>query len=78
MHEDHGSSVPTDDYGSVERVRLVNQQTAAHLLGGITEREVRRRVKDGDLEQVKLGRRSLILVSSIDAYVARLRVSSAA
>jgi len=66
------------DLGEGEPARLLDKRVAARLLGNITVREVENRVADGDLEQVKLGRRALIVAESLDAYVARLREEAAA
>ena len=45
---------------------------AARLLGDITEREVYNRIEARDLETVHLGRRHLIYLPSLDAYVEQL------
>jgi hypothetical protein len=85
MHEDNPSNIRTHaeafapvDLGDCEPARLLDKRQAARLLGDITVREVENRVSDGDLEQVKLGRRALIVAESLDRYVARLRREAAA
>ena len=81
MHEETVATVSDrvdGDLGDSEPRRLLNKRNAARLLGGITEREVERRIADGDLEAVKLGRRCLIVAESLDEYVRRLRAKAAA
>jgi hypothetical protein len=56
-----------------ETPRLVDVQTASLLLGGIGRSMTFELIASGQLESVKLGRRRLVLVSSIDALVERLR-----
>ena len=75
---EHGSQFGGQDLGDAEPVRLLSKRNTARILGGITEREVEKRIADGDLESVLLGRRRLIVASSVDAYVARLRAEAAA
>lgn len=74
----HADEFGLPDLGDDEPPRLINKRNAARLLGEITEREVENRITDGDLEAVKLGRRRLIVLVSLDAYVARLREQAAA
>jgi excisionase family DNA binding protein len=62
---------PSDEVAS-ER-RLVGVQAAQEMLGGIGRTTLYRLRRDGELDSVSIGRRSLITVDSIDAYVARLR-----
>ena len=47
---------------------LVSQQEAAHLLS-VDRTTVWRMVQRGDLQQVRIGRRSLIARASLDAYI---------
>jgi excisionase family DNA binding protein len=80
MHGENVATVP--DYGDAsqgagEPPRLINKRNAARMLG-ITEREVERRIAADDLEAVKLGRRCLVVLESLDAYVAKLRGRAAA
>lgn len=74
MHGDTDTNIPAD--GKPQR-QLLPLAEAAYELGGITEREVYKRIDAGDLERVKLGRRSLITRVSIDAFVNRLRAEAA-
>lgn len=74
----HADEVESPDVGDDEPRRLINKRNAARILGEITVREVEKRIADGDLETVKLGRRRLIVLESLDAYVARLREQAAA
>lgn len=74
----HADDFGLPDLGEGEPQRFVDKRNAARLLGGITVREVENRIADGDLETVKLGRRRLIVLESLDAYVARLRKQAAA
>ena len=67
-----------DDPVTEEPRRLIDLPTTARILGKITTREVEKRIADGDLESVKLGRRRLVVVESVDAYVSRLREQAAA
>jgi hypothetical protein len=60
--------VPDRDPGEEEPVRLLSKRATARVLGGITEREVDKRIEAGDLDAVKLGRRRLIVAESVDAY----------
>jgi hypothetical protein len=74
-HEDVAGPV---DLGDGVRPLLVNKRNAARILGGITEREVDKRIAAGDLEGVKLGKRALVYLPSIEAYVEQLRAARAA
>lgn len=67
------ADTPDQDQPGDEPRRLLSLKATARVLGGITEREIRRRVAADELELVKLGRRSLITMASIDAYVEKLR-----
>lgn len=51
--------------------RLLSMDDAALSLN-ITTRELRDRIDDGDLRSVYIGRRRLVPLAEIDAYVARL------
>jgi hypothetical protein len=61
-----------DDTRPAETPRLVDVQTASLLLGGIGRSMTFELIASGQLRSVKLGRRRLVLVSSIDALVDRL------
>lgn len=65
------------DLGDWETVRLLSKEHTARVLGGITVREVEKRIKDEDLEAVNIGKRRLVVRESIDAFVARLRAEAA-
>jgi len=56
---------------------LVPLSDTVKLLGGITLRELYKRLDAGDMERVKLGRRSFVPRASIEAYVERLRREAA-
>jgi hypothetical protein len=62
-----------DDTRPAETPRLVDIPTTSLLLGGVGRSMVFELLASGQLESVKLGRRRLVLVSSIDALVERLR-----
>jgi hypothetical protein len=62
-----------DDARPPEVPRLVDVPTASLLLGGIGRSMTFELIASGQLESVKLGRRRLVLVSSVDALVERLR-----
>lgn len=74
MHGQTRPGIATDgDDGTAQPPRrLLSLQQAADALS-ITVREVYRRLDDGDLESVWIGRRRLVTVESIDAYIGRLR-----
>lgn len=61
-----------------EPPRFVSVDEAGRLLGGITRREVYKRLAAGDLKSVKLGRRRLVTVASLDAYAQQLEQQAAA
>lgn len=61
---------------SHSRQRLLDMKSAAHVLGGITTRYLYVLLESGALEGVKQGRRRMITVASIDAYVDRLRAEA--
>jgi hypothetical protein len=56
---------------------LVPNDDAMHLLGGIGRTMFYELVAAGEIEQVKIGRRSFITAKSIAAYVDRLSQVSA-
>jgi hypothetical protein len=65
--------------GDVEREEpalLVDLNDAARLFGRITPRGGSEPVRAGGLGSVKLVRRGLIVVESIDVYVGRLRMAA--
>lgn len=70
---EHGDAFGAVDLGDREPARLIDLDNAARLLGRITTREVEKRIAAGDLESVKLGRRRLVVLESLDAFVTRLR-----
>jgi excisionase family DNA binding protein len=82
MHGDTERNIPTS--GETEGVtwklvsvattvdpRLISMDDAALSLN-ITTRELRDRIDAGDLRSVYIGRRRLVPLTEIDAYVARL------
>lgn len=58
--------------------RLFDLKTTAEVLGGITTRYVYMLLEAGELQSVKIGKRRLVTVASIDDYVARLAEQSPA
>lgn len=74
MHGETDTNIPTSGDTSL----LVTLDDTADLLGGITVRELHKRIADGDLEKVKIGRRSFVPRASIQDYVERLRREAAA
>jgi excisionase family DNA binding protein len=50
---------------------------AREALGGVSESTVRRLVASGSLESVKVGRRRMVTVRSLDALVDRLSAEGA-
>ena len=75
---EHGDAFADADLGDGVRPLLLSKGNTARVLGGITEREVEKRIDAGDLEAVKLGRRRLVVTASVDAYVTRLRAEARA
>lgn len=63
---------PKNDNPEDEPRRFLSLKATCRVLGGITEFEIRKRVKAGELELVKLGRRSLITIRSLDAFTEKL------
>lgn len=55
---------------------LVSVERAAHMLGGITRREITNMRIRGEIETVKLGRRRMVVTESIYELVKRLREES--
>ena len=53
--------------------QLVGIPGAGGLLGGVCRTTVYKLVNDGELELVKIGRRSFITGQSLTAYVERLK-----
>jgi hypothetical protein len=66
------SILAREDGQDVEPRRFLSLKDTARVLGDITVAEVRNRIDDGDLRSVKLGRRRMIVVASLDEYVQRL------
>lgn len=74
----HGNTAPSGPAnGEIESPRLLSLGDAALALGGITVKELRRRIVAGDLEDVYIGRRRMVVAESLDAYVERLRRQAA-
>ncbi len=55
---------------------LVNLDEVSAILGGISRRSVQQLIFDGSLPSVKLGRRRLVAVSALDAFVRRLQADN--
>lgn len=79
MHGDEDRNIPTDgETAEVEvPIRLLSLDDAAVSLGKITVRELRKRLDAGDLGCVYIGRRRLVPLAEIDAYIQRLAAESA-
>lgn len=73
MHGETDTNIPTSGDASL----LVTLDDTAAMLGGITVRELHKRIADGDVERVKIGRRSFVPRASIEQYVERLRREAA-
>jgi hypothetical protein len=52
---------------------LVTRPRARHMLGGIGETKLWELEKAGEIEVVRIGRRSLVVAQSCRDYVAKLR-----
>lgn len=80
MHGDNDRNIPTD--GETEEVevpiRLLSLDDAALSLGKITTRELRKRLDAGEIDGVYIGRRRLVPLAEIDAYIERLKEAAAA
>lgn len=72
MHGDTDRNIPKDGETNEVPRRLLSLTDAALSLGDITERELRKRLDAGDLECVYIGRRRMVPLAEIDAYIARL------
>ena len=63
--------MPTINHRQVRRFsaepKLLSRQAAAALLGNVHIRTVDRLVKQGDLQGVKVGRRSMVTLNSAEA-----------
>lgn len=57
----------------VDDARLVDVQKAMTMLGGVGRSYLYELLARGEIEAVKVGRRRMVIVSSIDAFVDRLR-----
>lgn len=51
--------------------QLLSKPDAARALGGVSTDAIERLVKKGQLVRVMVGRRAMISVNSLDAYLAR-------
>jgi excisionase family DNA binding protein len=49
------------------RTELIDLPTACQVLGGVSPQTIYRLIKDGELELVKIRRRSLLTRASVDA-----------
>jgi excisionase family DNA binding protein len=61
------TSEPID--GPDPGLRLYSLQTAANVLGEISERQVYNLIYDGHLRKVKLGKRTCVRADDVDAYI---------
>ena len=56
----------------VNRQRLLTVEDAMYYgLGGISRSKFYRLIKDGELSVIKIGRRTLVVADSIDAFITR-------
>lgn len=79
MHGDNDRNIPVsgDDATDVEvPIRLLSLDDAAVSLGRITTRELRKRLDAGDIRCVYIGRRRLVPLAEIDAYIERLQAAA--
>lgn len=74
----HADEFGKPDLGDSEQPRVISMQNAARLLGGITVRKVELLIGEGAFTSVKIGSRRMVLLKSLDAYVARLVEQAAA
>lgn len=68
MREDECPEVPVGEDGDE---RIVDIPTAQRLLGRISRREVTNMVRRGELKKIKIGRRAVITIDSINARIDR-------
>jgi excisionase family DNA binding protein len=54
---------------------LLDVTAARHRLGNISRSQLYELFTEGEIETVKIGKRRLVVVESVDAYVGRLRTS---
>jgi hypothetical protein len=75
MHGDTEQNIPADgETAEVEvPIRLLSLDDAALSLGKITVRELRKRLDAGDIGDVYIGRRRMVPLDEIDAYIERLK-----
>jgi excisionase family DNA binding protein len=52
--------------------RLYNEAEVCEMVGGLGHTKFCELLRDGELERVKLGRKTRVSAESVDAYVARL------
>ena len=69
---------PADDVGGTSTVRLFDLLTGGAVLGGLSERQMRQLIYDGELRLVKLGRLSRVRSDDIAAYIERHTTEPAA
>lgn len=70
--EKHGEPVPTPEEWRSRRLIPINE--ARRQLGGISPSTFYALVKEGELSLVKIGRRSFVLVTTLDEFIERHRV----
>jgi hypothetical protein len=56
---------------------LVPLEEAREALGGLSESSVRKLLAQGDLESIKVGRRRMVTIRSLDTLVDRLSTDEA-
>jgi hypothetical protein len=68
MHGDEFTRIPVDGESEAD-ARIVSIVRTQVLLGDITRREVMNMIRRNQLETIKVGRRRMVLVKSIDSYI---------
>lgn len=70
MHEEECAKVPTHEEVETS-VRLVSVEVAQHMLGDLSYRQIGLMRDRGDLRGMKIGKRALIELASINEYIDR-------
>lgn len=61
----------TQEKAKIKR-RILSVEKSCEYLGGISKVSLYNRVNEGDIQLIKIGRRSFITLESMDAYLDRL------
>jgi hypothetical protein len=62
----------SEDGPGAEPRRLLSLKATGRVLGGITEPQIRKLIREDHLVMVKIGRRSFVTMRSIDLYTEHL------